>query len=67
MIQITPQMRNLVASEAVDFRKGIDGLVQVCREVFPKDPFSGYMFVFRNKRRTSLSNKTTEHRKLSMI
>ncbi len=54
MIQITPQMRILVASEAVDFRKGIDGLAQVCREVFQKDPFSGYMFVFRNKRRTSL-------------
>jgi|GEM_PF-6437859 len=31
MIQITPQMKILVAVEAVDFRKGIDGLVGVCR------------------------------------
>ena len=29
MIQITPQMRIVVAVEPVDFRKGIDGLAQV--------------------------------------
>ena len=33
MIQITPQMRVLVAIEPVDFRRGIDGLGQVCRAV----------------------------------
>jgi hypothetical protein len=32
MIQIAPHMRILVAVEAVDFRKGIDGLVRVCKE-----------------------------------
>jgi len=31
MIQITPQMRVLVAIEAADFRRGIDGLAQLCR------------------------------------
>ena len=31
MIQITPQMRILLAVEPVDFRKGIEGLVAVCR------------------------------------
>ena len=31
MIQITPQMRIWLAVEPVDFRKGIDGLAQVCR------------------------------------
>ena len=31
MLQIAPQMRILVAIEPVDFRKGIDGLVQFCR------------------------------------
>jgi transposase len=30
VIQITPQMRILVAIEAADFRKGIDGLAQLC-------------------------------------
>ena len=33
MIQIAPQMRILVAVEPVDFRKGIDGLAGVCRNV----------------------------------
>ena len=31
MIQITPQMRILLAVEPVDSRKGIDGLAAVCR------------------------------------
>ena len=50
MIQIAPQMRILVAVEPVDFRKGIDGLAAVCRDVIGEDPFSGYLFVFRNRR-----------------
>lgn len=54
MIQITPHMKILVAVEAVDFRKGIDGLVGVCRGRLQKDPFSGCMFVFRNRRGTSI-------------
>ncbi len=54
MIQVTPQMRILVAIEPADFRKGIDGLVRLCREGLPADPFSGTVFVFRNRRRTSI-------------
>jgi len=54
MIQITPHMRILVAVEAIDFRKGIDGLVRVCRETMGSDPFSGYMFVFRNRKMTAI-------------
>ncbi len=45
MIQITPQMRVLVAVEAVDFRKGIDSLAQLCRDKLTADPFSGCVFV----------------------
>ena len=33
MIQITPQMRIGVAVAPADFRKGIDGLARVCKEV----------------------------------
>lgn len=54
MIQITPQMRILLAVQPADFRKGIDGLAQVCRQVLQKDPFSGYVFIFRNKRATAI-------------
>jgi len=54
MIQITPHIRILVALEAVDFRKGIDGLAQVCRDIIGKDPFSGHIFMFRNRARSSI-------------
>jgi transposase len=54
MIQITPQMRILVAVEPVDFRRGIDGLAQLCKQTLQQDPFSGGVFVFRNRRGTSL-------------
>ena len=54
MIQVAPQMRLLVAVEHVDFRKGIDGLVGVCRQALKLDPFSGAVFVFRNRRQTAL-------------
>lgn len=54
MIQITPHMRILVATEPVDFRKGIDGLSRICRESSGNDPFSGTLFVFFNRQRTSL-------------
>jgi len=54
MPQVTPQTRILVAVEAVDFRNGIDGLARVCQEQLQADPFSGRLFVFRNRRRTAL-------------
>jgi transposase len=54
MIQITPQMRVMVAIEPADFRKGIDGLAQVCKDVLRHDPFSGCVFVFRNRPATAL-------------
>ncbi len=54
MIQITPHMKILMAVEPADFRKGIDGLAALCRKVLKSDPFSGYVFVFRNKRATAL-------------
>jgi transposase len=54
MIQLTPQMRILVAIEPADFRKGIDGLARLCREVLRCDPFSGTVFVFRNRRGTAV-------------
>ena len=49
MLQITAQMRVLVAIEAVDGRKGIDSLVQLCQEKLEEDPFSGCVFVFRSR------------------
>jgi hypothetical protein len=54
MIQITPQMRVLVAIEPVDGRKGIDSLARVCQEKLAEDPFSGCVFVFRSRSGTAI-------------
>jgi transposase len=51
VIQVAPQMRVLVA---IDLRKGIDGLAQLCREKLGADPFSGYLFIFRGRRATAI-------------
>lgn len=54
MLQITPQHKIYISVEAVDFRKGIEGLAAVCRTHLLHDPFSGKIFVFSNKSRTSI-------------
>jgi len=50
MIQITPQMRILVACQPVDFRRGIDGLAATCRQVLKENPMDGALFLFCNRR-----------------
>lgn len=54
MLQITPQMKILVALEPADFRKGIDGLARLCQDSLGHDPFTGVAFVFRNRPATAL-------------
>ena len=54
MIQITPQMRVLVAIEPVDGRKGIDSLARLCQDKLAEDPFSGCVFVFRSRSGTAI-------------
>src|SRR6202021_76629 len=54
MIQIASQIRILVAVEAIDGRKGIDAIAQLCRERLNADPFSGYLFIFRTRSGTAI-------------
>jgi transposase len=54
MIQITAQMRVLVAIESVDGRKGIDSLARLCQEKLAEDPFSGCVSVFRSRSGTAI-------------
>jgi len=44
------QARVFVATEPVDFRKGVHGLVALVAAELKGDPYSGDMFVFRSKR-----------------
>jgi transposase len=54
MIQLPPQLQIMLAYEPVDFRKGIDTLAALCRTRLNCDPFSGTVFLFRNRRGTAL-------------
>jgi len=48
MIQITPQHHLHLSVEPIDFRKGIDALVGLCRQSIGS-PYDGAVFAFRNK------------------
>ena len=54
MIQLLPQLNILLACRPVDFRKGIDGLIGLCRDQFDAELYDGTLFVFRNRRGTAL-------------
>ena len=43
-----------VAVEAVDMRKGFEGLYGLVRDSLGQDPLSGHLFLFTNKSRTRL-------------
>jgi transposase len=46
----TGAVRVMVATKAVDFRKGAEGLAALVRNEMMADPFSGTIYVFRAKR-----------------
>ena len=54
MLAISPQIKVWVMIPAVDFRKRIDTLAQVCRKQLAQDPFQGAWFLFRNRRKTAV-------------
>jgi transposase len=54
MLQLTPQSRIFLATQPVDFRKGIDGLAAVCRQLLGDNPLEGAVYVFRNRSGTML-------------
>jgi transposase len=43
-------VRVLIATKPVDFRKGVMGLAAIVEAEFKADPFSGVIYVFRSKR-----------------
>jgi transposase len=50
VIGLAGGVRVMVATRAVDFRKGAEGLAALVREEMKSDPFSGAVYVFRAKR-----------------
>ena len=54
MFGLGPATKIYVAVEAVDMRKGFDGLYGLVRDQLGQDPLSGYLFLFSNRTRTRL-------------
>ena len=54
MLSIPRTTRVFLATEPTDMRKGFDGLFALVENVIREDPFSGHLFVFRNRKRDRL-------------
>ena len=50
MLSLPPSVRVFVCTRVSDMRWSFDRLALVTREVVREDPFSGHLFVFRNRR-----------------
>ncbi len=50
-MMLPPSVRIFVALQPADLRRGFDGLSALTLEVLDRDPFSGHLFVFWNRRR----------------
>jgi transposase len=54
VIAVPSTVRVSVGTEPQDFRKSIDGLAGVVQSHLQRDPLTGDMFVFHNRRRNAL-------------
>ena len=54
MLTLPASVRIYVAAEAVDLRRGFDGLAAAARSVIRQDPLSGHVFAFLNRRRNRI-------------
>lgn len=54
MLAVSPKHKVYLAIQAIDFRRGIDGLSALCRHQLALDPFSGHYFIFRNRRASAI-------------
>lgn len=50
----SPSVRIFIGREAIDMRKGMDGLASLVIDVIDQDPQSGHLFVFFNKERNRM-------------
>ncbi len=54
MIALHGDVKILIATKPVDFRKGVNGLVLLVEETLKSNPYDGTIFVFRSKRNDRL-------------
>lgn len=51
MLTLPASVRIYIAAEAVDLRRGFDGLAAATRSLIHEDPTNGHLFVFLNRRK----------------
>lgn len=51
MLSLPPSVAIWQCTRCADMRKSFDGLAQLTRDVLARDPLSGHLFVFFNRRR----------------
>ena len=54
MLSFSSTTRVFLATAPTDMRKGFDSLFALVENVIREDPFSGHLFVFRNRKRDRL-------------
>jgi transposase len=54
VLTLLASVRIYVAAEAVDLRRGFDGLAAATRSLIRQDPLNGHLFVFLNRRRNRI-------------
>ena len=54
MMALRADLKVVVASQPIDFRRGVNGLVALVAEALGADPYCGQVFVFRSKRKDRL-------------
>lgn len=52
----SPSVRIFVGREAIDMRKGLDGLAALVIDLIDQDPQSGHLFVFFNRQRNRMKS-----------
>jgi transposase len=50
MLTLSAGIQVFVCTRAADMRKGFDGLSAMAAQLMRRDPLSGHLFVFRNRR-----------------
>lgn len=62
MFGLGPATKIYIAVEAIDMRKGFDGLYGLVRDRLGQDPLSGHLFLFTNRTKTRLKALVWEKR-----
>jgi transposase len=49
MLMLSPAVKVFICTQPTDMRRAFDKLAEQARTVLAQDPFSGHLFVFRNR------------------